>query len=89
MMKKDYKIYYYNKLMKTLKQTDRDYIYDNLIDVQWIVDDLVERMWEDEDDEDARKKEQKNEAFAFIVWFVLWILMTFGILALINMYSQL
>lgn len=73
--------------MKKLKQTDRDYIYDNLIDVQWIVDDLVEKMWEDEVDEDEIKKREKDEAFVFIMWFVFWIMVTIFILGLINMSS--
>jgi len=73
--------------MKELKQTDRDYIYDRLIDVQWIVDDLVEQMWEDEVDEDEIKKEERNITFSIIIWFVLWIIATLCTLVLINMYS--
>lgn len=73
--------------MKDLKQTDRDYIYDRLIDVQWIVDDLVEQMWEDEVDEDEIKKEERNITFSITIWFVLWIIATLVTLVLINMYS--
>jgi len=73
--------------MKNLKQTDRDYIYDRLIDVQWIVDDLVEQMWEDEVDEDEIKKEERNITFCITIWFVLWIIATIVTLVLINMYS--
>ena len=56
--------------MKELNQADRDYIYDNLIDVQEIVDKLVDELWEEEVDEE--ELERKNEIIVFWAWAFLW-----------------
>lgn len=71
--------------MKELKQTDRDYIYDNLIDVQETINDLVDRMGEDEVDEDEIEREEKMEIFCIVVWLVLGIMWTLVVLWIISM----
>lgn len=65
---------------KKLKQTDRDYIYDNLIDAQTIINDLVEQMWEDEVDEEELKWERRVENFSIWLWFFMGVITTFMVL---------
>ena len=60
--------------MKELSQTDRDYIYDNLIDVQEVVNKLVEELWEEEIDEEELRR--KNEVIVFWFWAFLWALIS-------------
>ena len=42
---------------KTMSKSDKDYVYDSLIDAQGIIDDLVEYM----EDDDTYEEEDKGD----------------------------
>lgn len=66
---------------KTMRKSDKDYVYDSLIDAQGIIDDLVEYMEDDdtyeEEDENWRNiwGEIAEFIFQFWWWVVVWIVL--------------
>lgn len=66
---------------KTMSKSDKDYVYDSLIDAQGIIDDLVEYMEADdtyeEEDKDSRNIRWEIAEFIFLFWWwvVTWIVL--------------
>lgn len=64
-----------------MSKSDKDYVYDNLIDVQGIIDDLVEYMEDDdtyeEEDKNSRNIWEEIAEFIFLFWWwvVTWIVL--------------
>jgi len=64
---------------KTMSKSDKDYVYDSLIDIQATVDDLVEYMEADDgyEEEDSGNwvEDLISHWFLFVVWAVVWIIL--------------
>ena len=65
---------------KTISKSDKDYVYDSLIDAQGIIDDLVEYMEDDETyEEDDNKRDIWEEIIEFVLlfwgWALAWIML--------------
>lgn len=59
---------------KTMSKSDKDYVYDSLIDAQRIIDDLVEYMEDDDTyEEEDNKRNIWEEIAEFIFLFWLWV----------------
>ena len=64
-----------------MSKSDKDYVYDSLIDVQGIIDDLVEYMEDDdgyeEEDNNSRNIWEEIAEFIFLFWWwvVAWIVL--------------
>lgn len=55
-----------------MSKSDKDYVYDSLIDAQGIIDDLVEYM-EDDDTYEEEDKGDKLDIALWVFWFFMWI----------------
>lgn len=64
---------------KTMSKSDKDYVYDRLIDAQGIIDDLVEYMEDDdtyeEEDSGNLVEDLISHSFLFVAWVVVWIIL--------------
>lgn len=66
---------------KTMSKSDKDYVYDSLIDAQGVIDDLVEYMedddtYEEEGDKSSSIWEEIIEfVFLFWGWVLVWIVL--------------
>lgn len=61
---------------KTMSKSDKDYVYDSLIDAQGIIDDLVEYMEDDDtyEEEDGNSRSIWEEIIEFVFLFWGWVL---------------
>lgn len=75
---------------KTMPKSDKDYVYDSLIDIQATVDDLVEYMEDDdsyEEEENKRNIWEEIVEFLFLFWW--WVLSWIVLQATFNLLQQL
>lgn len=76
---------------KTISKSDKDYVYDSLIDIQATVDDLVEYMEADDtyEEEDKNSRNIWEEIIEFVFLFWGWVLVWIILQATFNLLKQL